>query len=192
MEIFDDIIPPSVFRRVQKEILSNTFPWFYGRVTSYNLGLDNLFLYSWNHPMLEDGNVQSPRAELMETVILNALEKAGQNPKQIHRIRLVLNTVSDKPYLTGVHTDLKFPHKTALIYLNDSDGDTIIYNEKYDTTSGLSSIDYYETMLKDNLTIFGTVSPKENRMVCFDGLQYHTGTTPVKTARRIAFNINYS
>jgi hypothetical protein len=35
------------------------------------------------------------------------------------------------------------------------------------------------------------VAPVANRLVLFDGLQFHSGTTPVKTPRRVVVNINY-
>ena len=50
-----------------------------------------------------------------------------------------------------------------LYYVLDSDGDTIIYNEKKDS---------------DNYTIKKRVTPKQGKVVLFDGQLYHTAEQP--------------
>jgi hypothetical protein len=180
MEQFDNILTPLVFDRLRSELLSNSFPWFYGRVVTLDPFNNNLFLYGWSHILLEE-NRPNPHYKQLELAIISALDNANQPVDKILRVRAILNTVTDKPYTNGVHVDFTTPHRTALIYLNDSDGSTILYREKYGTTLDLQ-----------NLTIEHQVTPKENRMICFDGLQYHTGTTPVSTARRVVINVNYT
>jgi len=76
-----------------------------------------------------------------------------------------------------------------LLYLNDADGSTVIYNETYEPTFG--NMDQHYEKIKNNLTIMETVEPKANRMVIFDSRHYHTGTLPTSTARRVVLNINY-
>ena len=58
-------------------------------------------------------------------------------------------------------------HIVALYYVCDSDGDTIIYNERKD--QGLEAKSY---------TIKEKVTPKQGRMVIFDGTLYHTAEQP--------------
>ena len=68
-------------------------------------------------------------------------------------------------------------HIVALYYVCDSDGDTIIYNERKD--QGLEAKSY---------TIKEKVTPKQGRMVIFDGTLYHTAEQPKDNIRCV---VNY-
>ena len=74
------------------------------------------------------------------------------------------------------HIDLVEGHKhiVVLYYVCDSDGDTIIYNEK--TKS-------------DEYTIKERVTPKQGRVVIFDGGLYHTAEQPINNVRCV---VNYN
>ena len=76
------------------------------------------------------------------------------------------------------HIDLEDQeHIVALYYVCDSDGDTIIYNERKD--QGLEAKSY---------TIKEKVTPKQGRMVIFDGTLYHTAEQPQDNIRCV---VNY-
>jgi len=78
------------------------------------------------------------------------------------------------------HIDLlNRSHIVALYYIIDSDGDTIIYNEREDL--GIDASLY---------TIKERVTPKQGRIVIFDGGLYHTAEQPLNNTRCIAnYNI---
>ena len=78
------------------------------------------------------------------------------------------------------HIDLfNRSHIVALYYIIDSDGDTIIYNERED--QGIDASLY---------TIKQKVTPKQGRIVIFDGGLYHTAEQPLNSTRCIAnYNI---
>lgn len=79
------------------------------------------------------------------------------------------------------HVDYYSPHKTMLYYVNDSDGDTILFNEKFD-----------ENNKNPSLSIMQSVSPKMGRAIIFDGLRYHSSSVPEKAKKRLTININFS
>ena len=68
------------------------------------------------------------------------------------------------------HRDMNINHYVSILYCNDADGDTIIYNE---------------TCKQENYTIQKKISPVKNRLVFFDGSYYHTGHSPSKNNYRI-------
>ena len=73
------------------------------------------------------------------------------------------------------HIDLHYrEHLVALYYVCDSDGDTIIYNER-------EKLGTY--------TIKQKVTPKQGRMVLFDGSLYHTAEQPLNNVRCV---VNYN
>ena len=65
---------------------------------------------------------------------------------------------------------------------HDSDGETIIYDEK---STG-------KTFNYDKMKVKETIQPKANRIVIFDGSLYHTGHSPSKHSNRILINSNYA
>jgi hypothetical protein len=76
------------------------------------------------------------------------------------------------------HVDTSKPgEKVLLYYVNDSDGDTILFDQfKGDT----------------NLTINQRISPKQGRAVLFEANRYHAGCSPRLHKTRYAININFN
>jgi hypothetical protein len=68
------------------------------------------------------------------------------------------------------HIDSKESHMVFLCYLNDSDGDTLIY---------------------DNDKIIKNISPEKSKYIVFDGSRPHSGSFPIKSYYRAVLNINF-
>ena len=66
-------------------------------------------------------------------------------------------------------------HLVCLYYVCDSDGDTVIYNER-------------EENKEQKYTIKQTVTPKQGRGVIFDGGLYHTACQPINSSVRCIVN----
>ena len=64
-------------------------------------------------------------------------------------------------------------HHVVLMYLNDCDGDTIIFDKKYTDGPTHLSIDEGKSM-----SIFKRVTPKAGKIILFDGKNYHTNVFP--------------
>ena len=92
------------------------------------------------------------------------------------------------------NNNIRFPHIdyippnfwNVIYYFNDTDGDTVIYNERS------NSDDQTEFLLsKDVWTIKQRVSPKKGRAVAFKGDLFHSSSCP-KNKSRLILNINFS
>jgi hypothetical protein len=189
-KIIDNALPAGVFKKLQDEILGFGFPWHYGRRVSPDDSSDtNPYMIGWVHTVSDLGLEAKYSQELYEE-ISKALFSTLDDIIEIGRIRLICNTKSEEPSITHPHVDFDHAHQTALLYLNDSDGPTILYNEKYNPALGIGSREKYKS-IKDRLTVGATIEPQENRLIVFNGLNYHSGTVPVTTARRVVMNVNY-
>ena len=83
-------------------------------------------------------------------------------------------SVVDTPHIDIAEGD---EHVVVLYYVVDSDGDTVIYNERTE------SLTYTEKQ---------RVTPKQGRVVIFDGRQYHTAEQPKFHSRCVAnYNLIY-
>lgn len=78
--------------------------------------------------------------------------------------------------LNNYGADIK--HFVLLCYINDSDGPTIIYNEKYPFKN------FKELSIKEK------INPKAGRAIFFEGDQYHSSSFPSEHNRRMVLNIN--
>ena len=77
------------------------------------------------------------------------------------------------------HTDvdeLENNIKTAIYYVNDSDGETYLFNEMAPKKF-------------DSVTIYKTVMPKKGKMLIFDSSRFHSSSSPTKSNIRIVLNI---
>jgi 2OG-Fe(II) oxygenase superfamily len=193
IRVLDNILPAYEFKVLHDNIMQFDFPWCYGRKSIESNVITNPFLYGFVRVIINDGVLVFDPHRIIEPAVRLALGYAGEKVQSILRVRCILNTAADENYEFGTHIDLQQPHRTALIYLNDSDGDTIVYNERFSPTltafNGNLQID--DDTLPD-LSIRQAVTPKANRMVIFDGHLYHSGRTPTTVSRRVAINVNYT
>ena len=190
MILLNNAFPKTEFQAIKGLICSDSFPWFYTG-TAYPNEVAGLEQYSWAHVAKNIDGWTSFICKPLEAMILNALGQVDEPVKNIIRIRLGLVSVTSQPVIHVPHIDLTQPHKTGLLYINDSDGDTILYNEMYDPSLGLDVYTYYKDVLKEHLTIHNNIRPTENTLICFEGYRYHSSTSPVKQSRRIVLNFNY-
>lgn len=113
--------------------------------------------------------------------ILNTFaKKHGIKIKEILRIKAnILNKTDKKGHIHPPHIDMTTPHMVLLYYVNDSDGDTVIFDQKYDGGE------------VPMLTVNRTVEPKAGSAIVFDGLTYHSSSSPQYAEERIVLNINF-
>ena len=195
MNRIENILSASVFKKIQKEVFGNNFPWYY-ESTAYASNSNSMLDYGFSHVALGHEGKSSFIKDVLETAILSALDKTNQTVNYIYRIRLGMTTIHvphvDQPHVDHPHVDHKFPHMTGLIYLNDADSPTILYNEFYDPSFALEPDEYYKNVLNNKVTVKEKNIPKENSMIWFNGFNYHSSSLPTTTSRRIVLNFNYN
>jgi hypothetical protein len=113
--------------------------------------------------------------------ILNIFaKKHGIEIKETLRIKAnILNKTDKQNHIHPPHVDMTTPHMVLLYYVNDSDGDTVIFDQAYNSEE------------IPELTINRTISPKAGAAILFDGLKYHSSSSPKNTKERIVLNINF-
>lgn len=196
VQVFENIFTPQVFRKIQGAIMSSDTPWFFvptpwpaDVITHSN---PDKHAYTFAHVALDNNGINSPLGALIEAAIISAIDRTGDKIKSIDRIRIGLIPWSAEPGQQAPHVDVPWAHRTGIIYINTADGDTVIYNEKYNPDAGIDTQEYFNIYLKDKLTVHTKFAPVENTLVLFDGLMYHNSSSPVMTPRRVAINFNYT
>lgn len=85
---------------------------------------------------------------------------------------------------------------TAIYYLNDSDGDTFLFNEKsssmpHNKLMDDGSMSPDDMKFIDNLTIKKRISPKKGTLIIFRGDTIHAGSHPTSAQNRLVLNYNF-
>ncbi len=84
--------------------------------------------------------------------------------------------------------DFTEPHQTAVYYVNDSDGDTVVFKETVDDVPPGRAARF----ANDNkFRIEACSSPVKGKMIAFDGRHYHASMHPMKASKRIAITFNF-
>lgn len=166
-----------------KDYLLGSTPWVFNEATNVETttgeafnGLGQTFQFvsqiDQGHPLL------LPVHEMLRMF----LNKHAIELKEIIRIKTNLLTRGNSSEYHNVHIDQNYDHKVFLYYVNDSDGDTVFFDQFW-------SKDNFASL--DTLTEQIRVAPKMGRGVVFDGLQYHTSTSPIQSNYRCVINVDF-
>jgi len=189
-KLLDNALSEDCFLDIKNIIFSDDFPWFYTKTAYGDKSKLSLFGYSYSNTVFAHGVFYDAQAPLIFSITKKLLDNAGEDVKSVERIRIGSIPATEKTLVHDAHVDFIDSHKTGLFYLNDADGDTIIYNERFDIESKVDAYTQY-TDIKECLTVRDRITPKSNRFFCFDGLLYHSSSTTTSVDRRIVMNINY-
>lgn len=197
--VLDNVIPQEMADKLETTVTGDQFPWYLLRdIQTYKLTDES------NHRVVNDENtintlqlghgvfnkedigqeINSNMYAEVTAICDYCCQKLDVYP---HYIRQKLNmlgqnsSIKEGKYNTP-HIDNKFWNSYSMIYyVNDSDGDTVIFNEVSDEEN---------TKKPEKLTIKKTITPKKNRAVLFRGNYFHTSTNPTINDKRIVINVN--
>lgn len=192
MILIDDALSPQVFNYLYFSVFRKETPWFYTETSLSGESINGINDHSFFHLSVSDGNINSDLGVICNLCLLMILDKLDLKVNYFSRARLGLLQPKPIEHINKPHVDDLCEHKVGLLYLNDSDGDTLIYNERYDATHNINPLQFYEKNLNGKLSVKHRIKPKSNRFVMFDGLHYHSSTCPTSVDRRVVLNYNFS
>jgi hypothetical protein len=190
--IIDDVIPTHLQDKLEDLFTSSRLPWVFFKDIAIppseikRLGITKLTPGIACY--IKQDNPKFINEQLLKEVKIIADEsckKIGKQCKDIFNARSFMHfplaTELKKEY-DNVHVDINYDHLVCLYYVNNTDGDTYIFDK---TKKELNHIS------KDTkLGILKQVSPKKGRVVLFDGRRYHSSSGPSKNIRCIInFNV---
>ncbi len=185
IEVIDDLVPESYSGRLVNACMS--MPWYLlENISGYDKSLGDgtitsSFQFGFSHQAM-DANGTSGEFEKFLPLIYVMEEKTNIKVNELYRVRIALNTFTGVETQHNAHVDMEDPHKVLLYYVNDSDGDTIMYQEMFEEGKPKPSI----------FTVKQRIAPKRNRAVVFDGLRYHSSSKPTKNPFRFIVNVDFN
>ena len=195
--VFDDIIEKPYQELIKETLIGGDapptidkveedFPWYYtSDITdaTHEGPFQGRFGFSHQYVNAEEGII-SDFHSLFIGLIKNSCKKINIKNVDVLQGRSFLSTPTNisRDDVDTPHVDMVAPHFVMLYYVCDSDGDKIIYNEK-------TKFDDCAPDPKMNYTIKKKVSPKQGRVVLFDGRHFHAAEQPNHNLRCI---VNYN
>ena len=180
ISVFDDIIDKEYQKKIQ-QILFNKAQWqFIADVT--NLHNTQQRPGFFHHFVQNKNEVSKINQDLLPMIIASA-RKIGFKHTDILQgrsfLQLPLNLKNNN--IDAPHVDADIDHLVVLYYVNDSDGDTVIYEN---TFNGYDNVPHFNDLKEKQ-----RVTPKAGRVVIFNGKHWHTSNQPEHNVRCI---INYN
>ncbi len=186
IEVIDDFLPISYQNRLESLLKSNDIPWyFYEQTSSAGYGETIRDSRTLDNPQFVHVSFfRQKNTDLFEHFypIVFLLEQFKGKSYHDRLVRIKANLVYKREnyptdHYNAPHVDDDVPMETLLYYVNDSDGDTFIFNN--------------ETKNENLLSIDHRVSPKKGRAILFDSRILHAGSPPTKTETRIVLNFMF-
>ena len=187
--VIDDFVTLEYQEKIKQELLgvNNIFPWFHtedvtdaGELTSqHRPALAHQYVNLNDDDVSE---IESVYHHLFTPLLGKACQYLKMPQTEVIQgrsflqfpLRNIDTSVVDTPH---IGLDEGEEHIVVLYYVIDSDGDTVIYNERTKSNT------YTEKQ---------RVTPKQGRVVIFEGGQYHTAEQPTKGTRCIVnYNIDF-
>jgi hypothetical protein len=187
MEIVDNFVNPFLQEEIERIVYSEGFPWNYCKIgTTIPVGnAHNWFIDSntkdssqFTHNIYTSVDKQNIPYEIQ--TILYCMEDYFQRNFVDRLLRIKLNMlIKDPTYLPNnyhiPHSDYVEDSESAIYYVNNSDGDTFLFNERAD-------------LIPSAVTIKKRITPVKGRLVLFDSSYLHASSSPVISSERIVIN----
>jgi len=181
--LIEDLLKPNQFGYVSQRLTDVAIDWFYLPFTATPddiLGDDPKYQGSFSHLIYKDNASISPLWEPSLLILLAALDHQGQELDSVLRVRLGLCTRTPWPVEHSPHIDHPvLNHRTGIFYPADSDGDTVIFDQRK------------EQLRREDYTEWHRQRPTRNLWMDFPGRHFHSSTTPVLHESRYVLTINY-
>ena len=172
IETIDNIISKSHQDQLLDIVTDTSFDWHYLEdVTHETADETRQNTPGFINLLVNDNGKQRSGKEHMFTAPLDEyLHRTNQKIVSLHRMRLGFLLNNSNYDHNNKHVDYTFPHKVALYYLNDSDGDTVLWDNEAVTR----------------------VTPRKGRLCVFDGAIPHASSCPKEYSTRIVLTYNFN
>lgn len=188
--VLEDLVSKSTQKRIYDIVTSGTFSWNIMRDSSYPewVKIPDFYVQvptiSYIKEVYSYGDLVTKEMMPWCLQILDAaLDRQGLQMEKLERIQINLlygniNKEYKEGMWTSAHVDQDYPHHVLLYYINDSDGDTFLFNER-------KGEDF------NKFTEMAKVTPKAGSAVLFDGSYFHSASNPINNNKRLAINFNF-
>jgi hypothetical protein len=186
IKIVNNLLPKGYAEQIRTDINQYDFPWWYCPDVTYQGSVGNAGLTHVVYDM--GGNMRSDWYPFFKPMVYHIEEANGVRINELLRIRVGL-LMRGSGDINTPHVDYTVPHYTACYYVEDSDGDTVIYDQMMEENQ--TSIENQFRGENEVFTEAGRGKPIYNSVCIFDGRRYHASSVPKFHDKRIVITVNY-
>jgi hypothetical protein len=167
-----DSVPNSISDPILTLLESDQVPWVFGNEGVKEL--DTAGYYDspqFTHTMIEEdyaGDVH-PAVHNLWKYVYKAHKEVAEDFVKLYRIKCNMVTRGKDSVPHVPHLDRYTPHTVMIYYVNDCDGNTIIFNGEEEVR----------------------ITPEKGKYVIFSGDLKHCGTSPIVSNYRLLINFNF-
>jgi hypothetical protein len=192
----NNFVGEQYIKEINSIIFGNNFPWFFlnnatpsDETPKFKDINGNEFINStiFRHWFYIDDNINSNMFDLVKPVCYKIAEYFGKDII-LKTVNMNLTPSNDKllgrygiPHIDknySLEEYKKYDTYTGLYYLNDTDGDTILYNELYNDS------------IPSNVTHYMNITPKADTLLLWNSRRYHSAPAGCSMTRAV-LNINF-
>jgi hypothetical protein len=181
-KVFDNCVPNQLSNDIEMAMTGDSFPWFYTNKSVYTPDQDDRFddgihykdkcslghAFTLGEPPKINSIFYGMIVELLETVSNSINIKCELLRARANYTYPISTNQTDIPF--SPHIDGDYEHKVLLYYVNDSDGDTLLFD--------------------NDINIIDRISPRKGRFIIFNGDLVHAACAPKVHENRIVINYN--
>lgn len=169
IQTIENIIPESHQDFLLSKVTDLSFDWHFMPDVTYVEEGEGHNTPGFAH-VLVNGQKRSGQEDMFMAPLNEYLYRTNQKLGALHRMRLGCLLANCDLEHNNKHIDFNFEHKVGLYYLNNSDGDTLVWDDD----------------------IVTKVSPKKGRFFVFDGKFPHASSCPKEHTTRIVLTYNFT
>lgn len=189
-KVIDNIISVEEQDQTLSFLYDSEFPWFVQKETSgYPVDDNSVIVDKMTSDTIgfvhlsydRDKGANSFTFEPLLGYLKNFLANNNNSLDELIRIKInmTLTDTAQQSMYHRPHVDTDDNHYVMIYYVNDSDGPTYLFNNKYNGEI-------------QNLEIADKIFPKKGRALIFNGRYYHASSSPVTSKYRIVVNYNFT
>jgi hypothetical protein len=172
--IIEKLLSPEIEDELYNVMTDIYFPWYWNKPNVINKNAPEGQLFQFFYPFIDkrNGYKKSEHFNLIEKIVEAIETKTTIKVKNIKRVNghLIPRIVHCQEWLDNiVHRDIETDDKKSIsvvYYVDDSDGDTLIFDT-------------------DKKTVIERSSPIKGNCIIFNSKSWHRASIPIKNKRRI-------
>lgn len=189
--VIDDVISPTYQAKLLDMSQDYSFDWHFGPSNIYEsttvkpetfVDENTVDSFQYTHLFFHDVLTGTDKLfDFVRPLIFTMIDRFKLQEFELQRCKANMLT-NNRRFSLGKynppHVDGSFEHWAIIYYMNDSDGDTVIFNETYGSQF-------------TKLTEKQRITPKMGRAVCFPGKYFHASCNPINNDTRTVINIDF-
>ena len=191
--ILDDLIEEELQNQIEDAMFDCSWSFEMDNTYGYNASLMGIKYRKFLNPLEYDispsiiTNLQTNQKifKLFNTIIKKTCNHINFNLEEISRCIAGIQgfqVIRKQNKVCNIHINQRTPHLVLLYYVNDADGETLLFDK---TIDDIEDNDMMYLDERHEFNVVNKIMPKQGRVLLFNGRTYHSASSPTTGMRCI-------